>query len=1017
MKTKMLLIAMIFASFILEAQQQAFKYQAVARDDQGHAIVNQDITMRFTIYMDDVQQKVVYVESHTTKTSAQGLFYINIGEGTPQTGTFDAITWEGFDYAINVESDFEGGTNYQDYGVFRLLTVPYAFHAETVTNKDDADADPSNEIQTLTKNGQTITLSRNGGSFTDEVDDADADPNNELQMLSVNGNQLTISGGNTVNLPSGGGGGSGDDDPNNEVQDLSSSKNGNEIDLNISLGGTGTKIDISDQDADPMNEIQDITSDRQGNVVTLGLSGSNQTSFEVQDSDADPQNEVQSLMRNGNMITLSLNGGSVVDQVDDSDSDPQNEIQDIKLDGTKLSIEKGSEVDLKDAGHWKYNSNTQTLEYLEDQLVRVKKLTLNEDNSDVQITNQFGSSTMLSTSFYLTQTPSGATSNIIPATIDLTKSGNRGSLNSDNMNVYESGTGAEVWVNTGEMRFSNIHDGYRKAKYGDSEAEIANHNSKDTININENRVEFNSNDQSEAIYSKDSLYISNYNIQDALGQAKLTYQRFQMGLNSRFMDLDAGEMKMESYEIPEDQQYFKHSADSLEFRNGSNDGTTLFARSRMDQYSINFIDGFSENLGCFSSSELCLNSSEGDATLNSSGLLITQKLTPQDEWNRVALLPGGLQLTNDAKWDNVFLGDNSDKAGILQLNNGTGLGRIASLGANPNGFLPTEGGNLQLYFRDSEEPMVWLDGGNGYGEFCLFNKNQNCFFELNASGAFHPGAYMALSDSIGEDRIKAYMQTVPGFIGQDYTKGVVEVEGDVLGEVVASNFHDTLFSSMNNLGVQTEGTVAVNKSRQIRDEIFNGIDYSIFMQTGTWDEGLLLARGSEGTINVEITTSAEVDQGFNADYGAVYVYDDEDVRRAGMEVRQLDGLGVVWADVKNFRMDHPEDASKEIVYASLEGPEAAAYSRGTSQLEKGKTFVQFPKHFQLVSNPETMTIQLTPLYANTIGLAVIEKTKDGFWVQERMEGQGSFEFDWQATCVRKGYEDFEVIRKKKMIKK
>ncbi len=38
-------------------------------------------------------------------------------------------------------------------------------------------------------------------------DDADASPTNEIQSLSINGNQLTISQGNTVTLPSGGTGG------------------------------------------------------------------------------------------------------------------------------------------------------------------------------------------------------------------------------------------------------------------------------------------------------------------------------------------------------------------------------------------------------------------------------------------------------------------------------------------------------------------------------------------------------------------------------------------------------------------------------------------------------------------------------------------------------------------------------------------------------------------------------------------------------------------------------------------
>ena len=66
---------------------------------------------------------------------------------------------------------------------------------------DDADADPTNEIQTISKSGSTVTLSDGGGSFTDAVDDADANPTNEIQTLNLSGNSLSLSnGGGNVSL-------------------------------------------------------------------------------------------------------------------------------------------------------------------------------------------------------------------------------------------------------------------------------------------------------------------------------------------------------------------------------------------------------------------------------------------------------------------------------------------------------------------------------------------------------------------------------------------------------------------------------------------------------------------------------------------------------------------------------------------------------------------------------------------------------------------------------------------------
>lgn len=60
----------------------------------------------------------------------------------------------------------------------------------------ELDASTTNELQTLTQSGNTITLSNGGGSFTlPTFTDTDA------QSLSLIGNNLSISNGNTVVLP------------------------------------------------------------------------------------------------------------------------------------------------------------------------------------------------------------------------------------------------------------------------------------------------------------------------------------------------------------------------------------------------------------------------------------------------------------------------------------------------------------------------------------------------------------------------------------------------------------------------------------------------------------------------------------------------------------------------------------------------------------------------------------------------------------------------------------------------
>lgn len=136
---------------------------------------------------------------------------------------------------------------------------------------------------------------------------------------------------------------------------------------------------------------------------------------------------------------------------------------------------------------------------------------------------------------------------------------------------------------------------------------------------------------------------------------------------------------------------------------------------------------------------------------------------------------------------------------------------------------------------------------------------------------------------------------------------------------------------------------------------------------------------------------------------------------AGMYL-STNGLGTIFADIKNFRMDDPTDKEREIWYACIEGPEAAAYERGTGQLVNGEAFVLFSDHFKKVINPQSITVQLTPGSAETFGLAVVEKNSEGFRVKELQKGTGNFSFDWEVKAVRQGYESYEVYHKKEELR-
>jgi len=261
---------------------QKMSYQAVIRNSSDKLVVNQKVGMQISILKGSETGTVVYTETQKPTTNINGLVSVEIGTGTT-SDNFSAIDWANGPYFIKTATDPTGGTTYTINGVSQLLSVPYALYAKNVENDkvNDADADPTNEIQELTKSGNVITLSKGGGTVS--IDDADADPTNEIQSLSISGTSLTLSkGGGTVTLPSSGGG------DNWGTQSVVS-------DVTISGNGTtGTPLKIAQQSA------------ATGEALKW-----NGTAWKPGKVDSDSINELQALSLSGNSLTLSKGGGTV----------------------------------------------------------------------------------------------------------------------------------------------------------------------------------------------------------------------------------------------------------------------------------------------------------------------------------------------------------------------------------------------------------------------------------------------------------------------------------------------------------------------------------------------------------------------------------------------------------------------------------------------------------------------------------------------------------------------------------
>jgi len=131
--TSTLLISFIVAANIFAQPPQAFKYQAVVRDNSGNVVTGQLVSIRIGIIQDSINGLLIYRETHSITTNQFGIIVLEIGRGTIETGIFNDIIWGEFSHFLKLELDETGGTNYQLMGTSELLSVPYASNTGSLT--------------------------------------------------------------------------------------------------------------------------------------------------------------------------------------------------------------------------------------------------------------------------------------------------------------------------------------------------------------------------------------------------------------------------------------------------------------------------------------------------------------------------------------------------------------------------------------------------------------------------------------------------------------------------------------------------------------------------------------------------------------------------------------------------------------------------------------------------------------------------------------------------------------------
>jgi|GEM_PF-4090387 len=191
-----LLVVLAIMSRIYAQTPEKLSYQAIIRDRDNNIVAGMSVGMQLSILKEN--ETPMYIERHFPTTNASGLVTLEIGAGIGVQGDFASIDWADGPFFLKTETDLNGGVDYSIVGSVQLVSVPYALHAKTATFVDDADADPTNELQVLSISADTLFLS-NGG-FVKLPNDGDKDSLNEIQALQFADNILYISKGNSVSL-------------------------------------------------------------------------------------------------------------------------------------------------------------------------------------------------------------------------------------------------------------------------------------------------------------------------------------------------------------------------------------------------------------------------------------------------------------------------------------------------------------------------------------------------------------------------------------------------------------------------------------------------------------------------------------------------------------------------------------------------------------------------------------------------------------------------------------------------
>jgi hypothetical protein len=190
-----------------------------------------------------------------------------------------------------------------------------------------------------------------------------------------------------------------------------------------------------------------------------------------------------------------------------------------------------------------------------------------------------------------------------------------------------------------------------------------------------------------------------------------------------------------------------------------------------------------------------------------------------------------------------------------------------------------------------------------------------------------------------------------------------------------------------------------------------GVRWVIYSQDGLariWTSGDVMTIASDGTIGTRgMHARNGLPSGWGGGVHTFDVYAEATIAAGpsgGPPRAWINSAGQLAASQKNFIIDHPEEPEKrDLVHATLEGPEHAVIYRGEGTLVDGAATVELPSYFEPLTRVDGRTVLVTPRVAPGGRVAVLgasEVRQGSFTVRAADEKDATSRFWWQVIAVR-----------------